>query len=218
MVLLGSNIFNRKDIQFIFNPAALPEGSPRGLSNEGSLCLPVSWGQLLPARLGSREKDTVSRGSALKRGLTVDTRSTFFCGVIFYLFLKIKWCYSTFRRMWMPWTLRPSALFAAMSQEPGPHLARSGSRRQVAATREKGLVVFTAENLSFRFPSFLPLPPSLSSFFPSLSPFFFFWLLLNKCPSVLHNSPVSSMLALVSAAHFTLWFPKVKSRIAQLTL
>jgi len=86
MVLLGNNIFNRKNIQFIFNPAAPPEGSPRGLRSEDRLCLPVSWWQLPPRRLSSRKKDTVSRSSALKRGLTD-------CGYQIHL---LRWCHFWF--------------------------------------------------------------------------------------------------------------------------
>lgn len=70
-----------------------------------------------------------------------------------------------------------------------------------AATCEKGLVVFTTENLTLRFPSFLLLPPSLSSIFPSLSHFFFFLAPAEQCPSVPRDLPVSSALALVCAAH-----------------
>lgn len=72
--------------------------------------------------------------------------------------------------------------------------------RTTAATCEKGLV-FTTENLTLRFPSFLPLPPSLSSVFPSLSHFFFFSAPAEQCPSVPRDLPVSSALALVCAAH-----------------
>ena len=70
-----------------------------------------------------------------------------------------------------------------------------------AAMCEKGLVIFTTENLTLRFPSFLLLPPSLSSIFPSLSHFFFFLAPDEQCPSVPRDLPVSSALALVCAAH-----------------